>query len=174
MYCISYSSLFQHQLSRATIIFGVRMSRRCAGLYKQSNPRSSEQKVHPEPLWIYQKVLLSHSFSHSSRLLFLSERHSRPPIQNRRQRAHTGSSVLSWLQIRLCVITLFSYGKHMTMKCSTIGLGAYLRMCVCVWLRVHVHVCSQWQHHRLHEQNSCTIHAMRITLTGLITELTVT
>lgn len=81
--------------------------------------------MHPETL---SKVPLSHPFPTASAPISI---HDTVPIQNRRQRAHSGSSVLSWLQIRLCVITLFGYGKHMTMNCSTIGLCAYLQMWVC-------------------------------------------
>lgn len=132
--CISYSSSFQHQLSTATIFFGFQMRRRYSGLYEKYHPRSSEHKVHPESLWILplSKVLLSHSVLTAAGFCsYPNTIHDTLPIQNRRQRAHSGSSVLSWLQIRLCVITLFSYGKHMTMNCSTIGLCAYLSMCVC-------------------------------------------
>jgi len=69
------------------------MRRRCSGgPYKQSSPRSSEHKVHPE----------------SPPGSFCSSLNA---IQIGGQRAHRGFSMLSWLQIRLCVITLFSSGK---------------------------------------------------------------
>lgn len=79
-------------------------------------------RVHPESLWslALSKVLLSHSFPTAAvSCSYLNTIHDTLPIQNRRQRAHSGCA-LSWLQIRVCVITLFSYEKHMTMNC-TIG-----------------------------------------------------
>lgn len=112
---------------------------------EQSNPRSSEHKVRAEPLCIltcylpnYQRSCYLTALRQQQGLCsYLNTIHNTLPIQNRRQRADSGSSVLSWLQIRLCVIALLSYGKHMSVSCSAI-----------------VRMCTQRQRHRLHERNS--------------------
>ena len=112
---------------------------------EQSNPRSSEHRVRAEPLRILTCYLLNYQRSCYLTALrqqqglcsYLNTIRNTLPIQNRRQRAHSGSSVLSWLQIRLCVIALLSYGKHMTASCSAI-----------------VRMCTRRQRHRLHERNS--------------------
>ena len=111
--------------------------------------RSSGGKVPPPPPLKYpsrfkhelSEVLLSPFFppqQQQQASVPISHRSYTSPIQNKRQRGHSGSRALSWLQIRLCVITLFSYGKHMTVNRSTIGLCVCLRTCIWLWALVRV------------------------------------
>lgn len=107
------------------------MSRKGWGQYKQPDPRSSENKVYPEPL----NGVISWTIKGPAISVFPQQQQVSAPIWTpftilgqfgKGVTTHRGSGALSWLQIKLCVITLVSYGKHMTVNCSTIGLCVYV------------------------------------------------
>lgn len=117
----------------AVIVFGFQMGKRSCAQYECSNPRSLEHRAYPESLsgvisWSIKGAAIS-QFSQQQQLqasVPIGTPFTRLCWFRKGVRAHSGSSGLSWLQIRLCVISLFSYGKHMTMNCSTIGLCVYV------------------------------------------------
>lgn len=122
------------------------MGRRCWGKWEQSNSRLSDCKVPPKSRRIFTFNLPNYHTVPTAAVFcsYLNTIHDTWPIQ----KGVRGPTVarLSWLQIRLCNITLPTCRKHKTVYCSTNSLCMYLQMCVTECISVDI-MCTQWQSH---------------------------